>query len=718
MIEVLLVLSLVGVGFEKDWIEVKQVKSGEVRIDGKADEVWNVADSVLIIRQFYPYYGSTSTYPTVAKVLQDDGNLYFLFITNYRDMRPSTSLSGHNESYTVYLDPLLSRVSGYYFTVTSSGERDDGMVLEDGRRVDGSWDGVWDSKVGVFQDKQGNWFLFVEFKILFKNLRFAKDKNVWGVQFAVYCDEKRETSYWILPDKDEEIRVSKFGLLKGVSPRVVGSPVEFYPVALVKNTYSAVTDSSRIGEMHPWAGIDVTFRKEASTLNLTILPDFAEIESDPFAISLEKYEIYYSERRPFFLEGAEIFEAAGFGNNYGFYRPAKVFYSRRIGRRLRDGSGEVPILFGLKYAGKLNRWELGFLSCLTDRKFGVSDSAWKTSWNVFRAKKYFSRNSEIGIIQTYKKNLEKNYWAMAFDIDGALRWNKSQVAWQVVMNRDTSENAGCLLQGGAYLQMNENWSGILKGSFANDYFDVSPMGYAKHSPGDKELITGINYMNFSSKGKVSFYNVFLGGVWGKEKEDEFWSRNSYFEVNANLREPASIGLHLSVGYGKDCDQGVVYTGKSGNFNAWASIKKLSVWAGGLAQYWWNYRRSFLAWQGTIWGGMGFPLSQRLSTSFNLDGWIEFDTTGHHLATTVSSNVYLTYSFTPFMEFSVASNPVLIKEDGSRWNLYQVRAAVYYSWEIKPRSTLYIVLNQLFNRNDTGFETAERIYAVKVKWLFW
>ena len=154
MIEVLLVLSLVGVGFEKDWIEVKQVKSGEVRIDGKADEVWNVADSVLIIRQFYPYYGSTSTYPTVAKVLQDDGNLYFLFITNYRDMRPSTSLSGHNESYTVYLDPLLSRVSGYYFTVTSSGERDDGMVLEDGRRVDGSWDGVWDSKVGVFQDKQ------------------------------------------------------------------------------------------------------------------------------------------------------------------------------------------------------------------------------------------------------------------------------------------------------------------------------------------------------------------------------------------------------------------------------------------------------------------------------------------------------------------------------------------------------------------------------------
>ncbi len=700
----------------KDFLELKSVESERVRVDAEIEDVWCEADSILIARQFFPYHDSQATYLTKVKVLQDRNALFFLFVTDFRRDQPRTALSGVSETYTIYLDPLQSRVAGYYFTVTGSGARGDGLLLEDAGKLDDSWAGVWESRVRAAQDGQGNWLLVAEVKIPFKTIRFDRNRKTWGLMIKAYYQKPKETCYWILPNKEEGLKVSRFGSLKNVEATVEGHGLEIYPVGFVKNTYSR-NDSSNLGKLIPWGGVDVARKREASTLNITLLPDFAEIEADPFTTSLGKYEIYYSERRPFFLEGKEIFEPCGLGG-MGFYKPIQVFYSRRIGRILRDGSGDVPILSGAKYTEKMGRYELGLLSCLTDKKLGVSDSAWHSSWNVFRIKRYLFKNSEIGMLETYRRDLETDDWALGFDMDGVFRLGRNLCAGQIVCNQDTSGNLGYTGRSGGLLYFDEHTFSGFSGSYVNDHFDISPMGYASGSPGDKGLGLFAGYSRSPRKGAVSSYTVCSG--FDQEKEegegDVGWDQSMSFEVSANLRRPCRSWLYFSPGYGQNYHGDLAYHNKWVNYNVSLELGKLNCTAGELYGYGWNYQRDFLAWHRESWGSLYVPLTDRISFNPFFTSWAEYDTTGAHLATTASSSIYLTYSFTPFMRLTLAPNSALTYAS-SELDLPRLRFALYYSWEIRPRSKFHVVLNQLHTQQNGNWETSERIYAVKIRWLF-
>jgi len=679
------------------------------------EKLWQEADSLFLTRQFSPYYDSQATYKTKVKVLQDENNLYFLLSTDFGPDKPRTALSGENESYSIYLDPLLSRVSAYYFTISSSGSRWDGMVLSDGAVYDNSWDGVWESSVKVFRNEKGNWQLLALIKIPFKILRFRKDNPLWGLQISSYYQKTKERCYWLMPDKEEGLRVSRFGILKGIKPKGEGKGLELYPVALMKNTWS-----QRTGNFLPGMGIDFAYKKEASTLNLTLFPDFAEIEADPFTMSLGKYEIYYPERRPFFLEGKEIFEPAQ--TSGGFYSPVEVFYSRRIGRVMRDGSGEVPILAGAKYTGKISRYEIGLMSCLTGDKFGTRDTAWSTSWNVLRVKRYFLKNSEIGVLSTYKRPVKENDWHLSLDFDALHRWGKNQIGNQLVFNYDTTRNLGFLAQVGGLFYFTKNLFSGLSGRYVGEDFDVSDMGYAQALPGNKLVGIFAGFTKSPPKGAFSSYTLTTGYTQEREKGEPDWSRFSLLETNFNLRKPVIAGSYLSFGFGKDYEGEIGYHAKSFNQNIWLEIKKLEIWFGHSHSFTWNYRRNFLAWRRIIWSGFNLPITHRISLNPDFNSWIEYDTTGKHLSTTISGNIYLSYSFSPFMKITISPNPVFLWETSSsllnnkRFEIPQMRIALLYSWEIKPRSKFYLVWNQLLSQEER-WETQERIVAIKLRWLF-
>lgn len=698
----------------KDYLEVKFYENG-ISFDGEVDSIWGECDSILVEKQFYPYYDSLSTYKTVIKAIQDKENIYFLVKINYGNEKPRTELSGSNDEVTIYIDPHLSRVNAYYFEISLDGSRNDGIVTQDGRNMDYTWDGVWENKAKIFKNSKGEYLFVSEIRIPFKTISFSRDKDRWGFQVKTYFYKTKENNYFILPEQSEKLRVSKFGFLKKVKPFIKGYGIEFFPVVLYKNEYYSVIDESIRGRFNPWIGLDVFYRKEKHTLNITFFPDFAEIESDPFKISFGKYEIYYSERRPFFVEGRNIFSLSGFGHGFSFYHPVEVFYSRRIGRKMRDGTGEVPIITGIKYTYTSNKQEIGFLNVITGRKEGIGDTAYTTLWNVLRFKRYYFLNSETGIFLNYKKNLEKDYYYFCADIDGALRWERNQIAYQIVSSVRDRERTGFLYNIGGNVYLTEKVMFLLNGEYANDFIDISDMGYQSFYPGDRSFSLGLSYSDYPKKGRISSYSLWTGGGYFKEGYEEKESVIGSAGIWTSLRNPY-IRISLNTAYGKGFEMDTEFIYKSFNFNFSIHLTQFSLWSGAYAYYDWNYLRNFLAWVSGLWGGMFFPLGNRFSFSLNFNTWMEWDTLNTYISTIWSNSIYFTFVITPFMDITLYLNPVSIIEREKIYFPY-FRTAVYYEWEVKPKSKIHIVYNHLFNRKEEIYTTSERISAFKIRWVF-
>ncbi|MEO0111230.1 MAG: DUF5916 domain-containing protein [candidate division WOR-3 bacterium] len=695
----------------KDFLEVNKVD--KIFIDGIEEEVWQIADSIIIEKQFYPYYDSLASYKTIVKVLQDKDNLYFLIKTDFQKDRPNTSLSGDLDCYHIYLDPVLSKLNAYCFSVNAVNERSTGFLLDDGRRTD-IWEGVYDSKTKIYKDANNNYLLICEIKIPFKNFRYRKDINKWGFQIKVYYQKKRETCYFLLPEQEEGLRVSKFGTLRNVLPYSQGIGMEIYPVGVLKNEYYVGRDKKRLGKILPWVGLDIAYKKEDKQINLTFLPDFAEIESDPFTMTLGKYEIYYSERRHFFIEGKNYFEPATMG--VGFYSPIKVFYSRRIGRKMRDYSGEVPILSGLKFTGRFEKYEIGFLNSLTGEKFGEWDTSFYNTWNVFRIKRYFFTNSEIGLLATHKYDIERKESFFNFDNDGALRFGKNQFLWQIVGNKNKNEKFGYAIQNGGVYYLTKNITTFYSLQYVSNNFDISSMGYANFASGDRDINLGIAYTNFPQSGIVSFYSL-TPFLWqNKEINEVDWSRILGIEFNFQLRKP-EIFYNSHFYYGKGIEDTIKYSYIGVNPALSFSFGQVSFWFGSWFGKNYNYLRRFVAWQAQNWAGLHLPILERVSLNFYCSNWIEFDTLNRHLSTTLSPIFSLGYKFTPYMGITFYSNPPLSYQN-SQFTLFQLRTALYYYWEIKPKSKVYFVINEFLIKNNNKWQENERILAIKIKYFYW
>jgi len=184
-----------------------------------------------------------------------------------------------------------------------------------------------------------------------------------GLDFDRWIPGSKEDIYWSTYERNEGQRVSKFGklMLKGTRPSAQGLNLEVYPVGLARATWK----SGGKYDVDPDAGVDVFYNpSERLTFQFTGNPDFAQIEADPFEFNISRYESYFSERRPFFTQGNEIFMASGRQQGSGFSRPLELFYSRRIGKILPDGT-RVPLHMGTKAFGRLADWEYAGFFAIT-----------------------------------------------------------------------------------------------------------------------------------------------------------------------------------------------------------------------------------------------------------------------------------------------------------------------------------------------------------------
>lgn len=373
---------------------VQAVRTSEaMAIDGRLiEEVWR-REGTRDFVQFEPDNGIAPTERTEAWVAYDGDNLYVA--AELADSEPAQIRSRlgrrdvqvESDWFFVALDPYFDRRSGFIFGINPAGSIADGILSND-FDADPAWDGVWEGRARLTKN---GWT--VEIRIPLDQLRFkASGDQVWGVDFRRIIKRKNERQELVRVKKDESVYVSRFARLEGLRGLKPGPLMEIVPFS-VGQVFSGPAEpgnpfqtGSRVSGD---AGLDAKIGlKNNLTLDATINPDFGQIEADPAVINLTAFETYYDERRPFFIEGADVFNGFGVGGVYqnislSWPRPS-FFYSRRIGRApqggvLSPGFVDFPdrtaILGAAKVSGRLGEgWNLGIIQAVTSRESAEIDN--------------------------------------------------------------------------------------------------------------------------------------------------------------------------------------------------------------------------------------------------------------------------------------------------------------------------------------------------------
>lgn len=431
------------------------------RIDGKLDDaVWNQVEwAGGDFRQLNPDKGKPATVQTKFKILYDEKNLY----VGIRCLDPepdkivrrmSRRDSFDGDMVEINIDSYNDKRTAFSFTASVSGVKGDEYVSNNGDNWDAGWDPIWYLATSI--DAEG-WI--AEFRIPLSQLRFAdKEELIWGIEVTRIFFRNQERSIWqyIAPDAGGWVHL--FGELKGIKGVKPQKQLEIQPFVV------AQTERFQAEEGNPYAtgkssnlnaGLDAKIGITSDiTLDLTVNPDFGQVEADPSQVNLSAFELFFQERRPFFIEGNNTlnFPVTIVNNN-------NLFYSRRIGRRPQvdidtDESGEddvdefvkpnrySTILGAAKVTGKNKHgFSWGILESITQKEFTEIDSLGSkreeaiepmTNYFVARAQQDINKGNSVvgGMFTATNRKIDDDNFSWMHDeaysggIDALHHWKK------------------------------------------------------------------------------------------------------------------------------------------------------------------------------------------------------------------------------------------------------------------------------------------------------
>ncbi len=362
---------LVGIVTHAQSITIRETEE-TILIDGNPDDAaWLAADSAYSFMQQFPSDTSLAGAQTVARLLYDDEFIYVMGIMSNKPgtrkyVTPSLRRDFHgaaHDSFTVIFDTFSDRTNGYIFGVNPFGVMREGLISSGGNGR-GSFSLDWDNK-WVAQAQQYDGYWVVEMAIPFKTLRFSANDSSWKINFYRVDSEYAEMSTWT-PVKQN------FPIFNLGSNRTMtwdkptpepGTNLSIIPYVSA-HTQEDFGENTRTG-LKADAGFDIKYAITSGlNLDLTFNPDFSQVEVDQQVTNLDRFEIFFPERRQFFLENADLFSS--YGN-----RGTRPFFSRRIGVAKDTATGQNvqnPIPIGARLSGKLNNnLRLGLLSIQAGR---------------------------------------------------------------------------------------------------------------------------------------------------------------------------------------------------------------------------------------------------------------------------------------------------------------------------------------------------------------
>ncbi len=366
--------------------------------DGKVigDEAWSDLVPATAFWQVQPDEGKRSTQRTEVYVGYTDTALHIGVVAYdddpgeiiVSDSRRDSSLDD-TDAFLVVIDGLLDRQNGYVFGTNAAGIEYDGQVTKEGSDDFGTgggnfnlnWDGTWSVRSRI---SDIGWS--AEFEIPFRTLRYgSEERQDWGINFQRNIRRNNEISYWAPLERNRNLyRVSEAGTLRGVEPPAQRN-LKITPYVLGKSRRGGELDGT---ENDSDAGIDIKYSVTPSlTLDLTYNTDFAQVEVDEQQVNLDRFNLFFPEKRPFFLENAGQFRV---GNE----QEVEMFFSRRIG--IGDDGELIPVEGGARLSGKLGeRTNLGFLYMGTEAVAGIAPG---NEFAVARVNRELANRSAVGAI--------------------------------------------------------------------------------------------------------------------------------------------------------------------------------------------------------------------------------------------------------------------------------------------------------------------------------
>lgn len=367
-----------------------------IRIDGNPDDkAWEQAEPAKDFFMVLPMDTSKATVPTEVRMAYDDEALYII-ATCYKTRQGTNMVESlrrdfafqKNDNFIFFLDPFEDQTNGFTFGANAAGAQWDATLYEGGK-ADLNWDQKWVSAVKNDEDK---WIF--EAAIPFKTIRYKKGIKEWGVNFSRNDLKTTEKSSWApVPRQFPTASLAYTGVLVWDEPPPVQGP-NISVIPYVLNGLSKDYGSGKNTEYKTDLGLDAKISVTSSlNLDLTLHPDFSQVEVDKQVTNLSRFELFFPEKRQFFLENNDIFANFGTAN----IRP---FFSRRIGLG-------VPISFGARLSGKLDKnWRLGVMDIQTESAEATGLPA--QNFAVVSLQRKIFKRSSVGFIYIDKTSM--NYF--------------------------------------------------------------------------------------------------------------------------------------------------------------------------------------------------------------------------------------------------------------------------------------------------------------------
>ena len=504
------------------------------KIDGILDEaIWQSPPTFVGLTEYLPVFGVKEAAGEITKVwvYYDDTGIYIgaemtdksRHITKEFTKRDDT---GNSDWFSVYIDTYKDGLNGYEFGVTCAGVQFDKRHSPTSSRGtggggwggggDASWDAVWSSAVHVEEER---WT--VEMKIPYSAIRFPdKPEQLWGFNVQRYRRETRQELFWSPRQPGIDNFIAQWGVLEGISgitPPLLLSLSPYISVAADHHTEAGWQSGFNFGADLKW-GINQAF-----TLDAALIPDFGQVQSDPRVHNLTPFEVQYNEKRPFFMEGTELF-------NKGNY-----FYSRRIGGQpmhynkvplessevLIDNPSESRLINTLKFSGRTGGGlGIGVLNAVTSRMHamvldtlsGISrtfETAPVINSNVLVLDQSLTNNSYLSFVNTSVLRMSSDYNSNVMGL--LFRFNDRNITYYLQGQGSTSlfsnKDAGFSysLRAG---KARGNWQYYVENAFLDDKIDINDLGIQRER--NRMSVNGsISYNNYTPSSWCSRYNFSL-----------------------------------------------------------------------------------------------------------------------------------------------------------------------------------------------------------------
>ena len=687
-------------------------------IDGNilGEEIWKSVPAITDLKQIKPKYGAPVSEETAIRIAYTSKTLYVAVVCYdsdpskivISDSRRDADLND-DDSFLFILDTYNDQQNGFLFGTNANGMEYDAQIDNEGsgnfsanRQQGGvvggtniNWDASWTVKT-----ETGNYGWSAEFAIPLRSIRFnSGNDKIWGINFQRNISKRSETAYWAnLPLGFDIKRVSLAGKMKGLNLK---SPknLKVIPYAL----------SQSVRNQHPPKSTDHTANfggdvkyslTPGLTLDLTYNTDFAQVEVDEQQVNLDRFNLFFPEKRPFFLENAGQFSVGSPGE-------VDLFFSRRIG--ISENGSLVPIIGGSRISGKVGQTNVGLLTMFTDEvELEDNNTLIKNNYSVARINHDFAASrSSIGgmIVNRSGLGMDDDY-NRVFAMDGKLGIGKkaqlsgyfAKSATPGIVQKDHALNFlavynwdGWNLRAG-YTEVGEGFNPevgfLLRSAFKKPEFLIFKQFRPKNTGKLLELRPHISYRgywNFENIQETGFLHV-----------DNHWVWESGFEVHTGInftRETVLNAFPISN-----------VSVNTGEYNH--QELQLVMMTNANLKFFFQTRTVIGGYFGGNRVSSNNKITYRVGDKFNTEGLVNFNRLNlpNGEANVVVSGARFAYSFTPrmFLQSLIQYNNVS--------NITSVNAR--FGWLRNANTGLFVVLNII---KDTDFIDALNNQSITIKY---